>query len=326
MINSIKASIVLLGISILFSGCIGNRVPVSIYKPVKKPTVLQGTQKVLVTNGALKLNNGNKIYDSEGNIYGAYVINKKVYYLVKITNKKLYKLKDVDENTIKEFEATDVKTYLHDNNVIFMVQEVKPKIKRNLYDNVYEFNGNDFKLINKNVYVNGDFDSGIYMVNVSYASSHENYYITDITNSKTVKFKASSDEYIRTMYFVGAINNNICYVKGSTLTETAQLKVLNTTTGKRYTLAQADTKIQLLKSGNQVVLKIFENIGKSNAPKIKEKYISLNSIEEVEGISSNFTPIKIVVFGGDWKELYTVRELGSNMYKKSGRKNIQPIF
>jgi len=161
MVKKIVASALMSAVVIGLSGC-GASAPVPVYTPVQKQITLKSMQKASVSNGALVLNNGEKIFDEDGEIIRTYTLNKKVFYILRKEN-KTFELKDINKNVIKDFKANKISIYDSNNEIYFAVQKTYNRL--NIFDFVYKFNGKDLKIINKNIRAGG-FPSGIYSVHV----------------------------------------------------------------------------------------------------------------------------------------------------------------
>ncbi|MCT7545706.1 hypothetical protein [Aliarcobacter cryaerophilus] len=305
-------SIALAGIlAISFSGCVGSSTPINIYQPQKENITLSGTKEGVIINGAIQLKDGSKIFDSEGDILVSFIINDELFYLIKTYIKDIpsYKIKNGSKVVIKEFRANAVKWFVDDNK--FAIAE---KLEKNetitVYDNIYEFNGKEFKQVNKNINLGPDvyvtngyvFDIDKYSSGMYSIESYFSRIPGPITNrpmmyKQTIKNIITGKEIdmssIRTNYEKGGnskvitlgIKNDIVYYiyesSGIIFTEDYIIEALDLKNNKTYTLysskiAGGETKqFQLLKANNQVVLKIFDN------PKLKhELWKTVNSITQ----------------------------------------------
>lgn len=359
-----------------FTGCVGGQPakPISLYKPMKEAKILSATNSY-VDNGAVVFNNGNKIYDEEGDIKASFTINGKTFYLLSIKGKDLYKVKDSNKKTLKEFNANGMSWFIEGNNVALAVS-LSGNQKIGLYDNVYQFDGSNFKLINKNLDLsNGRYTkngstlykrvskSGMYYIDTWYTKGGylKNQSITNILTGKKItqidlEKRTNYDASIYPMV-VGVVGDKIYYTyqSGMLLAEYF-LEVLDTKTNKVYTLvgdklfddSSVKKKMQILKSSDQIVLKIFDN------PKLKvesklfkhktsveskytnesAKFISLNSLKEVSGVSNEFKIVPILsnynnIGGEKVKETYitfSMTELTPKYIKDIKTKSIQPLF
>ena len=271
MLNKVIASALIGTIIITLSGCGGRSVAVPVYTPAKKQIMLNNREKAIVDNGALILKNGDKIFDENGAIIDAYTLEGKVFYLL-LQKNQTFELKDSDKKLIKNFEADRISTYYSNNDILFAIHK-KPN-PLNIMDTVYKFDGRNLTIINKNVRAGG-FATGIYNVFVLYSKENDfsDYKIVNVTNNKIVKMPSDFK------HLVGAINDKIFYIDREGFGgDNSILKMYNPTTQKSIALAQKEDHVQLLKAGDQVVLRIFTDKNlKGSANKIS-KYISLNRL------------------------------------------------
>ena len=186
--------------------------------------------------------------------------------------------------------------------------------------------------------------------------------ITNVITGKTINSNDLKTNYNADLYpnVVGIINGKIYYTyqQGVFSTENI-LEVLDTKTGKVSTLLNGGTfgtkiKFQLLKSGNQIVLKIFDNKklhkesiiwglvkGKPTAKNFNSKYanepakyISLNTLKEINGISGNFEPIVLYsrftnAGNGQTQKAYItfdISDLNAAMTKSIKLRKLKPLF
>ncbi len=319
-----------------FSGCVGGSTPVNLYQPVKEEITLNNSQLGAVDKGAIILKNGSKIYDPEGDILASFDINNELFYILTIKDKNLYKIKNSSQKVIQEFKANGLNWFMEDNKFVLCVS-LKGNEEFGLYDNVYEFNGKEFNIINKNLDLSGGAfrtgngstlyksvnKSGMYYIESWFTQGNylEKQVITNIVTGKSVLMsdlrKRANYEAATPPVVIGVRNEIIYYTYSTGLFSSNQnfIEAYDLKTNKAYTLA-VDTafsdnntkkKVQILKSGNQVVLKIFDNpnLKKETAlfvhtRNLETKYnnepakiISLNTLTEVKNIASDFYPIPL---------------------------------
>lgn len=349
-----------LSIALLMSlfGCAGNntpQVPISYYKPIKDTKIVKDDTLAKVENGALIFKNGDKVYDEDGDIVAAFTLDNNVFYLLRILDKNLFFIKNANKKVIKKLKATNIIWFTSPNKVILAVK--LPGNHSSYYDNIYSFDGKKIKLINKNILLDNGYVTGLYYVNVIYRGQYRDfkgYRIVNMLNGKIVtikpKYKALLDKY----YLLGAIGENLFYIYSAnpgdffsfSLGENV-LEVYNPNNGMQNTILDSKHKFQILKAGNQYVLKVFNNTnltsefkiwksrGRINSKYDREpaKYISLNTLKEVK-ISNNFKPIMIRAsyynLGGSYtpETFITVstEDLDTIFATKETRKNIDLLF
>ena len=204
MLNKIIVSVTIGMIIISLSGCGGSTVTVPVYTPAKKQITLKNPEKASVNNGALILNNGDKIVDENGAIIHTYTLHGKVFYLL-LQKNQTFVLKDSDKKLIKDFEADRISTYYSNNDIFIAVHgQYHPLDKM---DFVYKFDGKDLTIVNQNVIASG-FVTGVYNVSILHSKGNDfnGYKIVDVTNNKIVKVPNDFK------HLVGAINNRIFYI------------------------------------------------------------------------------------------------------------------
>jgi len=174
--------------------------------------------------------------------------------------------------------------------------------------------------------------------------SQENYLrgyrIVNITNNEVVRMPKDFQ------HFVGAIDNKIFYTDRVGFTGgDSILKMYDPVTKKSIALVQAKDHVQLLKSGNQIVLRIFTNkdfevqykrhykhTSSTSISTEKSRYISLNTLEEVNAVSSDFKPIIIQYTAhseGDTNVTYftyTVGDIETVLWSKHLSRMLMPLF
>ena len=325
--------------TLLFTGCAKNSTPISLYQAPKDDIVLNIKQDE-VKKGTLILQNGDKIFDNEGDIVTSFKVNNKLYYIVQslIKGESHFKVKNSSKDIVEEFKANKI-TWFNDDNKFVLAVKLERNKTDDIYDNIYEFDGNKFNLINKNLdLTNGYFidddkltynrivsRSGMYYIeslfeqfgNLTFLSKQ---YVTNISTDKKIDFKK-----IKTNYEIGnnkpiilGIRNDIIiytYSTGSLFTLSLPIIIIEAydmKMNKAYTIYSDNDskKIQFLNSGNDVVLKIFDNTKiqsevfyQNYVEDFKTKYmnesaktIHLNSLKEIKNISDSFKVIPLKTY------------------------------
>ena len=325
--------------ALLFTGCAKNSTPISLYQAPKDDIVLNIKQDE-VKKGTLILQNGDKIFDNEGDIVTSFKVNNKLYYIVQslIKGESHFKVKNSSKDIVEEFKANKI-TWFNDDNKFVLAVKLERNKTDDIYDNIYEFDGNKFNLINKNLdLTNGYFidddkltynrivsRSGMYYIeslfeqfgNLTFLSKQ---YVTNISTDKKIDFKK-----IKTNYEIGnnkpiilGIRNDIIiytYSTGSLFTLSLPIIIIEAydmKMNKAYTIYSDNDskKIQFLNSGNDVVLKIFDNTKiqsevfyQNYVEDFKTKYmnesaktIHLNSLREIKNISDSFKVIPLKTY------------------------------
>jgi len=309
-----------LGMGMGFTGCANSMQSLGLSAPDLKPTklpfkdVVVTGDKYIVKNGYIVDNNGNKIFDEEGDIKQVFDIKNNWFYLLNIPSNSKWKIKDLNtKKTIREFNSYEVIVF-YDKNKVFIGEQFKSYNGNQIFDNVYVFDGNHFNLINKNVIWNGFLTSrGVYVLNQNKA--------LDIRTSSLLTPKNLPGEYKNCSWFVlGSVNENLVfYGQVGILGNDGAIAVYNN--GKVYTIISKSElnkdgygKLQFLVSGKKVVLKV---IYPDNS---KIRYFYLNDLIEVKGCDNSFKPIKILdrhINGSDisgWVDKYTFSLLGLYYY------------
>ena len=329
--------------ALLFTGCAKNSTPISLYQAPKDDIVLNIKQDE-VKKGTLILQNGDKIFDNEGDIVTSFKVNNKLYYIVQslIKGESHFKVKNSSKDIVEEFKANKI-TWFNDDNKFVLAVKLERNKTDDIYDNIYEFDGNKFNLINKNLdLTNGYFidddkltynrivsRSGMYYIeslfeqfgNLTFLSKQ---YVTNISTDKKIDFKK-----IKTNYEIGnnkpiilGIRNDIIiytYSTGSLFTLSLPIIIIEAydmKMNKAYTIYSDNDskKIQFLNSGNDVVLKIFDNTKiqsevfyQNYVEDFKTKYmnesaktIHLNSLKEIKNISGNTVNQMLITFQGSY--------------------------
>ena len=276
-----------------FTGCVGGSSgPINLTPLAKEEITLNNSQLGLADNGAIILKDGKKIFDSEGDIVTTFDMNGKLYYVVKslVKDETQFKVKDSNQKLIDEFKANGV-TWFKDNNRFILATKLEKNNTYSIYDNVYEFDGEKFNLINKNLdlsnktirYKNQNLNkavsiSGIYQVDSLYvyhkdlANYVEEQIVTNIATGKKLnmsELKINYPKNDRTPLVIG-IRNDIVYYTYQTggvlgfgnkdyIIEAYDIKANKTYLLYSQELWGEGKRIQFLQAGNEVVLKIFDN-------------------------------------------------------------------
>lgn len=363
MRTKLKSILLCLVIGLGLVGCVGSTSngpnkessKIKIISPEKKDIFLTANNNPYVLNGAIVKTNGDKIYDEDGDIIEVLMFENKLYYIVNLIGKKKYLIKDSNEKILKSLDAENV-FVVKDNKYSYLITKLKGN-KSKIYDNVYKFEGEKIKLINKNVNVKGHL-SGNYIVKTPFKRMRsggyimKNQYNLDIRNGSTVnvfnKIKTSYKPNMLPMV-IGSRGDYIYYVytSGFLLGTESLIEAYNVKTKKTYTLAKDNDKIQFLTLGNDVVLKIFKNDVKSESKihghytnmisKYKDEpatYIYLNTLKEINGVSDDFKPFHLHSgfdnLGGGYTRqtliTFPVFTLKSYFFNKIDYANGAPIF
>ncbi len=241
-----------------FSGCTGGSTPVNLYQPVKEEITLNNSQLGQAYDGAIILKNGSKLFDQEGDILASFDINNELYYILMIKDKNLYKVKNSSQKVIQEFKANALNWFTEDNKLVLCVS-LKGNQEFGLYDNVYEFNGKEFNIINKNLdlssgaYTTGNGStlykkvdkSGMYYIESWFTNSNylEKQIVTNIVTGKSVLMgdlrKRANYEAATPPVVIGVRNEIIYYTYSTGLFSSNQnfIEAYDLKTNKAYTLA-----------------------------------------------------------------------------------------
>ena len=304
-----------------FTGCVGGSSgPINLTPLAKEEITLNNPQLGLADNGAIILKDGKKIFDSEGDIVTTFDMNGKLYYVVKslVKDETQFKVKDSNKKLIDEFKANGI-TWFKDNNRFILATKLEKNNTYSIYDNVYEFDGEKFNLINKNLdlsnktirYKNQNLNkavsiSGIYQVDSLYvyhkdlANYVEEQIVTNIATGKKLnmsELKINYPKNDRTPLVIG-IRNDIVYYTYQTggvlgfgnkdyIIEAYDIKANKTYALYSQELWGEGKRIQFLQAGNEVVLKIFDN------PKLGSESNLHNHTETVKTKHTN-EPAKII--------------------------------
>ena len=216
------------------TGCVGGSSgPINLTPLAKEEITLNNPQLGLADNGAIILKDGKKIFDSEGDIVTTFDMNGKLYYVIKslVKDETQFKVKDSNKKLIDEFKANGI-TWFKDTNRFILATKLEKNNTYSIYDNVYEFDGAKFNLINKNLdlsnkimrYKNENLSktvniSGIYQVDSLFTNYRDmpNYIKEQIVTNVVTGKKLSMSE-LKTNYpknditpSVLGIRNDIIY-------------------------------------------------------------------------------------------------------------------
>jgi len=289
-----------MGLVYVLTGCGGEGVkPVALYKPNKQNIVLQPKLKTYVENGYL-VHENKKLFDENGDIVKVLKLGDETFYMLKYKN-STFSLKDINQKVVKDFEATAFQINYTDNTVLISVR--KDWNQNSYYDTVYEFDGKEVNIVNKNIKPGG-IPTGIY--------NHYAYYNAEDIAKKKSLLNLKTNQTITLLYgkrcYVGAIDDKIFYIDsigGHLFDKHHVLKMYDPKTDKTLAIAQKDDHVQFLKHNDQIVLKIFtgpefssQTRNHHGIPSNYEipsnqtfRYIYLNTLEEVDGVAENFKPI-----------------------------------
>ena len=99
---------------------------------------------------------------------------------------------------------------------------------------------------------------------------------------------------------------------------------------KSIVLAQKEDRVQFLKAGNQVVLRMFSDQNLKASDSKFSRYISLNRLEEVSSVSSDFKPIVLndMAQNNHAKKLgtYTIVDIEEVFWNMQVYKTLIPLF
>lgn len=280
-------------LGLVFTGCAGgSSAPINLTPLKKEEITLNNPQLGLADNGSLILKDGKKIFDSEGDIVTTFDMNGKLYYVIKslVKDETQFKVKDSNKKLIDEFKANGI-TWFNDTNRFILATKLEKNNTYSIYDNIYEFDGAKFNLINKNLdlsnktirYKNQNLNkavniSGIYQVDSLYvyhkdlANYMEEQIVTNIVTGKKLNMSELKTNYPKNdrTPFVTGIRNDIVYYTYQTggvlgfgnkdyIIEAYDIKANKTYTLYSGELLGEAKRIQFLQAGNEVVLKIFDN-------------------------------------------------------------------
>jgi hypothetical protein len=310
-----------IALTALIDGCAGVSTGTAVQT---KPTKLQHVQQVLkapkylldLKSSVVVSDSGKRILDEEGDIEGVYTFdNGQSFYLLKVVGKDIYKIKTFDKKVLKTFNANSVISFPNKNEIAFAV-----KLSGNttdIYDNVYLFDGEKFQLVNKNIDLRYAYTTGIYTLRTVYDRS--SYYfikyqeLTNVITGKTIYNKSIPTKYKakRKPIIIGARGDKVYYtyaVSGG-MYYTFFIEAYDIKTKQNYVLVAGRTEpeIQILRAGNKAVLKVFN----------PQRYIDLDTLTEVKGISGNFEPATSKV---------SIMELRDNLVNLSHSQSVRPLF
>ena len=308
----------------------------------KKDLVINTNNNVYIDNGALVFNNGEKLYDEEGDIKDLFILNNQVFYILQNLNKNIISIKDLEQNIIKTFTGGIM--WFKSNDEFIIASKLKNNASLRMYDNIYSFNGKKFKLINKNLNLSGN-KTGFFVVKSLYNKyGFKGTTVTNIKNSKQLNNRH---------LIIGASKDKILYIERVStgfLSKASILKVLDTNTDKSIPLLkEGEEYLQFYKLGNEIILKIMSGDTLSSESKMhghytnvkskftnkKGRYIHLNTLTEVDGVSKDFKLIPLYTgfsnMGGGYTRTthitYTLQRLSSYIYaNRSSNKRYIPMF
>lgn len=362
------ALISVLGISL--SGCLSEPQPVNLYQPIKEEVTLKNNQLGQVYNGAVILKNGSKIFDQEGDIIASFDKDNELFYILNIKDKAIYKVKNSSQVLIKEFKANAFNLFT-DNNKVVLCISLKGNNEFGLYDNIYEFDGKEFKIINKNIDLSGSVytsggntlyktvtKSGLYYIETWYTVDNhlKKQIVTNILTGFSLDISTIKTNY-KLGYprrILGIRNNIIYYIYNSVTIPTDQyfIEAYDLNTNQTHTLYsdinKVEKKLQFVRSGNEVALKIFNNpelktesVIYKHTQQLESKYnnepakiIALNTLKEANNISNDFTPIPLFsgyenITGANISTTaitFTIWDLHNAVYKNLKSRNLKPLF
>lgn len=316
-LNKILLSLSVIGASLLITGCNNtSNVEIPKYNFQKSTNNQKIENNIILSNGILILNNGDRIIDSTGNIENYFTIDDNLFYIVNSNNQEFI-IKNKDNKIVEKLLANKLEIF-KDNNEIFIATKEKltQKFKPDIFENVYSFDGRKLNLINKNLDLTDAKINDNYFIKRYYYRQYNlnmsDIIITDIKSNSNINLKAKFNPGAKA-YPMGIVNNNIFYIYRTNdfINAKTILEVFNTKTNTTSTLFVGnDEKFQIFKNNNNnnnnVILKVFNNTNvkretelaehtsnpKSQFENINAKYILLNTLEEVNDISNyKLTPI-----------------------------------
>jgi len=309
----------------VISGCAGvskGATPIAVN--LKKTHKVLHSSKYSISNGSIVSDNGDRVFDEEGDIVGVYNFShEKSIYLLKIIGKPIYKVKTIDKKVVKVFDANKIIPFSDKDKVIFAVR-LKGN-KTNIYDNIYLYNGKQFKFINKNIDLSNTYPTGLFALKTVYSCGSYcfiNYQeVIDMENGQKIYNKKLPTTY-KPDYkpkIIGARNNKVFYIYkvAGGMYATYVIEAYDTKTKQSQVVlaGRVDPEIQILKNDNFVVIKETE-------PK---KYIYLNTLEEIDNISGNFKPITIKVYSS-YDTKYGALNLYEYIVNEAHSTSVKPLF
>jgi len=315
--------VLMIGVIVLFTGCAVDNlgtaeksVPLKLYKiPIKNVELKGNSRKFYVKNGSL-IKNGRKIFDEDGDIIYAFMVDNKIYYILKCNN-NLYEIKELNsKKIIKKLVGNSVRAFSDGNNRAIIALRFNNNSSY-IYDNIYLFNNKGLTLINKNLNLGSPTyrvdNMFIFFPSTQAGETTYNYAPFNVLAGKFIKPKCLySTKWLGVPVshynLIGVAGNNLIYdYDGS---KGLLLSAVNGETGKIYTLLsykQTKNLLIFFRSGKTIVLKILNNPkleeesymapdnlkSKTKYAKLPGKYINLNTLEEYKSIDSSFSPITV---------------------------------
>lgn len=293
------------GAAVLFGGCAGamQKAPIAKTSPVRLPfkDEVLAADPYEVKNGFIVGINGEKIFDEEGDILYVFKAGNGWFYLLKIPNNRIYKIKSLkDRSVVRTFRAALVNVFPQGDKAYIGVMFANYNVV--IYDNIYLFDGSKFSLSNKNVKVYGRKNDSVFYITIDSAidiRTGKNYTTYDL--GKKLGFLVR--------YYIGSVEDKLVFVYSTGLFGNNVLGVYDATNDKFYDLfvkhgMTDDRKIQFLKGGKKVVLKL---------PRNENRYVYINNMVYVKGIDPNFKPIVAVIpyqtVDSDYLKEYTLTDL-----------------
>jgi len=268
LFSEIKFSTLAVLLVVSFSGCVGNqpRVDYPIYTPTQKVEI-KHDDIIKVSKGRLEFK-GNSILDEDGDIDMAFNINGKLFYFVtnELSSLATYTLKDEQGKEIKKFEGQSIQLVKDENNLpIVMVQLTPIKI----YDNIYKFDGNEVKLVNKNfpmryheIYAAGHQIIPKISEDGSFISEYYSFESVTTNANKTLHVLHPHSflgmQKVNSFRIIGSAGPNIIYTHNDQNDDLA-LEIYNVKTGEQKVLLKGKNRIQILYSGDKFILRILSN-------------------------------------------------------------------
>jgi hypothetical protein len=272
--------------------------------PVYVPT----TKSVITSNDIIKIENGQlqfhgkTILDEDGNIGMAFNINNKLFYFTtkELDDSAIYILKDESGKEIRKFEGAMIQLLSSSDGLPLILVQLREE--NNKYDNVYKFDGQEVKLISKNLqrYENEFYGAGYQIIPLGGAGFVEYAPIKSVLTGETktlgtlhpiVNLFGSSNP--KRMQIITTSGANIIYQYNAS-DGTNALEVYNTNTDERKTIASGDSTLQIWYSGDKKILRIFQDksleeetagngaIPVSNYDDKESTFLDLASLDEVK--------------------------------------------
>jgi len=261
--------------SLLFTGCGGTTplVPYNAYK-FEKANKETPAPELMVKNGVLEIQNGEKIFDDDGDIIYGHKTEKKIFYVLKKrSDSEEFVVKDTTGKYKKELKANKLKFY--SNGYIAARLNTQNSA---VFDNLWHITDEGLKLTAKNLRLNGytigRFDIEPIKRYSEYGSYLIGYHITDIPTAKviesdfsefnvhTIKLSNTNERKSSLNYRVlGASGDNLLLTYRDTMSKNA-LGIYNVSNDASYTLMNTETHngaIQFLANKNDKILRVFED-------------------------------------------------------------------